>query len=97
MKDYHFWVYILTSYNNKVLYIGVTNSLERRISEHKQELIEGFTKKYQCKKLVYYEEYPDVNQAIEREKYLKGKKRLLKEDLIFSVNKEWKDLSAIWE
>ena len=70
-----YYVYILTNFNNKVLYIGVTNDLNRRIYEHKNKLIDGFTKKYNVNKLVYYEEYKDVNEAISREKQLKGWKR----------------------
>jgi putative endonuclease len=71
MKQHNYHVYILAS-NSGTLYIGVTNDLARRVSEHKLELIEGFTKKYKCKKLVYYETYSDINQAITQEKTLKG-------------------------
>ena len=73
MNDYY--VYILTNHNDKVMYIGVTNDLARRIQEHKSELIEGFTKRYHVHKLVYYEQCTDVNAAIAREKQLKGWKR----------------------
>ena len=97
MKNDNYYVYILTNYNNRTLYIGVTNNLERRVSEHKQKLIEGFTKKYNCNKLVYYEHFLSIKQAIEREKYLKGKKRIFKEELINSINSDWKDLSNEWE
>ena len=69
MKIYY--VYFLTNWNNKVLYIGVTNNLERRIFEHKNKLYEGFTKKYNLTKLVYYEEYQDIREAIVREKEVK--------------------------
>lgn len=96
MKLHNYYVYILAS-NSGTLYIGVTNDLVRRVSEHRLELIEGFTKKYKCKKLVYYEMYSDINQAILREKSLKGIARKKKEELIKSVNLTWKDLSSEWE
>ena len=82
--------------NSDVLYIGVTNDLQRRISEHKQKLTEGFTKQYNCTKLIYYEDFSDVKQAIAREKYLKGKSRRFKEELINAINPRWKDLSDEW-
>ena len=91
MKDYY--VYILTN-NSKTLYIGVTNNLERRIYEHKNKLFEGFSKKYNLTKLVYYEATSDVNAAIKREKQLKNWRREWKISLIERVNPEWKDLSA---
>ncbi|OGH91856.1 MAG: endonuclease [Candidatus Magasanikbacteria bacterium RIFOXYD2_FULL_39_9] len=78
------------------LYVGVTNDLTRRISEHKQNLIEGFTKKYKCHKLVYYENYSDIKQAIAREKEIKGWLRKKKEQLIKNINPGWKDLSVEW-
>lgn len=90
MRNYY--VYILAS-NSGTLYIWVTNNLERRISEHKNWLIEWFTKKYNCKKLVYYEDTNNVNSAIEREKQLKWLTRKKKEELIKSLNPTWKDLS----
>lgn len=68
----HYYVYIITNWNNKVLYIGVTNNIARRIYEHKNKLIDGFTKKYNVYKLVYLEEMNDVEAAISREKQLKG-------------------------
>jgi len=83
---------MLTNKANKVLYIGVTNDLERRISEHKQKLIKGFTSKYNLTKLVYYEYYTDINDAIRREKQLKGWRRVRKNDLVDSVNQNWNDL-----
>ncbi len=92
-KDYY--IYIMAS-ESGTLYIGVTNDLVRRISEHKQDLIEGFTKKYQCHKLVYYENYSDIKQAISREKQLKNWNRNKKQELIKQVNTHWKDLSAEW-
>lgn len=88
----HYYVYIMSSLNNKTLYIGVTNDLERRVKEHKSGLIPGFTKKYNCIKLVYYEEYSDINEAIDREKQIKGWKRIRKEELIDTANKERNEL-----
>jgi putative endonuclease len=91
MKKYY--VYILASKRNGTLYIGVTNDLARRVSEHKSDIIEGFTKKYRVHTLVYYEEYSAVNAALEREKQLKKWNRKWKLELIEQVNPEWKDLS----
>lgn len=88
----HYYVYIMSSLNNKTLYTGVTNDLERRVKEHKSGLIPGFTKKYNCIKLVYYEEYSDINEAIDREKQIKGWKRIRKEELIDTANKERNEL-----
>ncbi len=88
-----YYVYILTNKGNTVLYIGVTNDLERRIYEHKNKILEGFTKKYNVDKLVYYEETKDINEAIAREKQLKKWSRAKKINLIESVNKTWRDLS----
>lgn len=87
-----YFIYILSSYSG-VLYIGVTNNLQRRIYEHKQELIEGFSKKYKCNKLVYFEEYKYIKQAITREKQLKNWNRKKKEWLIKKLNPDFKDLS----
>lgn len=90
MKKYY--VYILASRRNGTLYIGVTNDLERRVSEHKSDFIEEFIQKYQVHTLVYYEEFEDIRAAIEREKRLKKWKRKPKLGLIEKVNPEWKDL-----
>ena len=87
-----YYTYIMSNYNNSTLYIGVTNDLERRVIEHKSGLIPGFTNKYKCKKLVYFESFSDINQAIEREKQLKGWTRKRKEELIDKNNKERNDL-----
>jgi len=87
-------VYILTNKSNKVLYIGVTSNLERRMFEHKNKVINGFTKKYNLKKLVYFEETSDVRSAIEREKQLKNWHRDWKIKLVTDFNPEWKDLSV---
>ena len=87
-----YYVYILTNWNNKVLYIGVTNDIKRRIYEHKNGLTEGFTKKYNVNKLVYYDYTEDVVSAIEREKQLKKWKRNKKDELITKFNYRWDDL-----
>ena len=87
-----YYIYIMSSPNNSTLYIGVTNDIERRIKEHKSGLIPGFTQKYNCCKLVYYEQYSDINQAIEREKKLKKWRREKKEWLIKTMNPDFKDL-----
>lgn len=90
MKQYY--VYILASKKNGTLYIGITNNLVRRVYEHKEGLIEGFTKKYDLKSLVYYEITNDINEAIKREKALKKWLRKWKIELIENMNPEWKDL-----
>jgi len=82
--------------NSKTLYIGVTDNLERRVYEHKNKLIEGFTKKYNITKLAYYEMTNDVQSAIEREKQIKGWLRRKKIDLIEAMNPKWTDLSEEW-
>ena len=92
MKTYY--VYILANKRNRTLYIGITNDLVRRISEHKSGMMEGFTKKYSIDKLVYYESTTDVNEAITREKRLKKWKRQWKIDLIENSNQDWQDLSV---
>ena len=84
---------MMSSNSNKALYIGVTGDLVRRVQQHKTDELGGFTQKYACHKLVYYETFSDINQAIAREKYLKGWKRSRKDDLIDSVNPARKDLS----
>jgi putative endonuclease len=93
MKQYY--VYILTNKSNKVLYIGVTNNLSRRMFEHKNKMVDGFTKKYNLTELVYFEETADVSSALEREKQLKNWHRDWKINLISGFNPEWKDLSKI--
>lgn len=87
-----YYIYILASKKNGTLYIGVTNNLARRIYEHKNFLVPGFTSRYYIDKLVYFEEYSDAYQAIAREKQLKGWNRAKKISLIISVNLEWQDL-----
>ena len=93
MEARQYYVYVLTNRTNRVLYIGVTNNLERRIFEHKNKLVEGFTKKYNLNKLVYYEATNDIDGALEREKQLKNWHRDWKINLINSNNPAWKDLS----
>jgi putative endonuclease len=88
----HYYVYIMTNKYNTVLYTGVTNDLIRRVYEHKNKLVEGFTAKYNLTKLVYYEISKDVKEAINREKQIKGWKREKKEKLIKGFNPDWKDL-----
>ena len=87
-----YYVYIVTNKNNSVLYIGVTNSLEGRIHAHRERLIEGFTKRYQAIKLIYFEDYPEARSAIAREKQLKGWRREKKISLIETLNPRWQDL-----
>jgi len=94
MKNYY--VYILTN-KSKTFYIGVTNNLDRRIYEHKNKLIDGFTKKYNLDRLVYFEVFNNIEDAISREKQLKNWHRQWKINLVESVNKEWKDLSLEFE
>ena len=91
--DNKYYVYILTNWSNKVLYVGVTNDIIRRMYEHKNELIEGFTKKYHVHKLVYLEECSDIKAAITREKQIKGWTRSKKNDLIESINANWGELA----
>ena len=86
------YVYILTNKNNTTLYIGVTSNLVKRIWEHKNKVVEGFSSKYNLDKLVYYEVFEDIETAINREKYLKGKKRQYKTEIITNFNYKWKDL-----
>ncbi len=95
MSEY--FVYILANKTNTTLYVGVTNDLQRRLYEHKNHLIEGFSSRYNVTKLVYYETTEDVNSAIEREKQLKGKTRAKKNALISEFNPDWHDLSDDWE
>ncbi len=91
-----YYVYIITNKLNTVLYIGVTNNLERRLYEHKNKLVDGFTKEYSLEKLVYFEQTTDVLSAIEREKQLKKWRRSKKNDLIMSQNPKWDDLAKSW-
>jgi putative endonuclease len=85
-------VYIMTNRNNTTLYTGITNDLKRRVYEHKEKIVGGFTKKYNINKLVYYEMFDDPENAILREKQIKGGSRQRKIELINSLNEEWEDL-----
>ena len=87
-----YYIYIITNYHNTVLYVGVTSNLIKRIYEHKNKVVKGFTNTYNCNKLVYFEIFSDIHEAIKREKYIKGKKRSFKLDLIQSLNPNWLDL-----
>jgi putative endonuclease len=90
--DRQYYVYIMTNKHNKVLYTGITNDLKRRVYEHKEKLVNGFTKKYNITKLVYYEVLEDPENAILREKQIKAGSRQKKIDLIDSINKKWLNL-----
>jgi len=90
-----YYVYIMTN-RSQTLYTGVTNDLQHRVYEHKQKLVDGFTKKYNLTKLVYYESTDDVRSAIGREKQIKGWLRAKKIALIESMNPQWGDLSDGW-
>lgn len=87
-----YFIYIITNFENGTLYTGVTNDLVRRIYEHKNKLVDGFTKKYDLNKLVYYEIFDTIDTAIYREKQIKGGSRKKKLDLINKFNKSWDDL-----
>lgn len=92
-----FYVYILGNWNDRVLYIGVTGNLERRLFEHKHKLIAGFTEKYNINKLLYYEVFDFAPDALRREKQLKSWRREKKDNLITNANPEWKDLGVGWD
>lgn len=92
MSNKSFYVYILSNYKDSVFYIGVTNNLVRRVWEHKQKIVKGFTERYQINKLIYYEEFKDAESAITREKQLKGGSRQKKVKQVLSTNPLFKDL-----
>ena len=96
MGHKQYWVYLTTNFNQTVLYTGVTNSLERRMWQHKHGTFPGFTRKYKCDRLVYFEEYGEIDQAIAREKQIKGWTRAKKDALVATVNPGWDDLAADW-
>ena len=96
MQNRQYFVYIMSSASG-TLYTGVTNDLYKRVWQHKNDIIEGFTKKYQCHKLVCFEETGDIESAIAREKQIKGWSRKKKEELIKSKNPHWRDLSDDWK
>lgn len=94
---HNYYVYVLTTDNNKVMYIGVTNDLVRRVDEHKNRKVDGFTKQYNVRKLVYLEQANKAEDAISREKQLKGWTRKKKNALVETKNPQWKDLSLEWQ
>ena len=94
MKEY--FVYMLTNKYHNVLYIGVTNNIRRRVYEHKRKLVYGFTNKYNCTNLVWYEKFTDVNIDILKEKQLKTWQRSWKNNLIAKHNPDWYDLASEW-
>lgn len=96
MRRHDYWVYILTNKHCSTLYIGVTNDLERRVAEHKLGEVPGFTQSYQLNRLVWFEQFRDVEEAIAKEKKLKGWLRSKKNALIAKDNPRWFDLSADW-
>jgi len=96
MKQHQYYIYIITNKVNTVFYTGVTSDLEGRIWEHKQKVFKGFTSTYNCNKLVYFEEFQWIHDAIAREKQIKGGSRQKKIDLILSMNPAWNDLSEGW-
>ncbi|HSA07045.1 MAG TPA: GIY-YIG nuclease family protein [Candidatus Gastranaerophilales bacterium] len=96
MKDKQYYIYMMTNYKETTLYTGVTNSLERRVYEHKNKLLKSFSSKYNLNKLVYYEIYNDIEQAIIREKQIKSWSRKRKNELVNNLNENWDDLSERW-
>ena len=93
MTEKAYYVYLLTNWNNKVMYVGITNNLERRIYEHKEKVLKGFTEKYNVNKLVYYEQTSDIVGALNREKEIKKWRREKKNRLVVNTNPLWRDLS----
>lgn len=89
-----YWVYILTNKTHSTLYVGVTNNLQRRVYEHKHDLVPGFTSRYRLKKLVFAEEAPDPVSAIDREKQIKRWRREKKNRLIESINPGWEEIDV---
>ncbi len=94
--DRMYYVYILSNWCDSVLYIGVTSNLPRRLYEHRNHLVDGFSSKYNTHKLVYFESTNDVYSAISREKQLKRWRRSKKNELITKANPQWQDLSQNW-
>jgi len=90
------YIYIITNKNNTTLYTGVTSNINRRIYVHKSHIYDGFSKRYNLGKLVYYEEFNNIKDAINREKQIKAGSRKKKENLINSINPKWNDLSDEW-
>jgi len=92
-REHRYFVYFLTNWNNKVMYVGMTSDLLRRVNEHQTGAVEDFTKKYNVHKLVYFEETSDVHAAIAREKEIKKWRREKKNNLVNSSNPAWRDLT----
>lgn len=97
MDEKQYYTYIITNKRNTVLYTGVTNNLRRRLYEHRNFMTPGFSRKYRCNKLVYFESSPSVEAAIAREKQIKSGSRKKKIVLIESINPEWVDISVEWD
>jgi putative endonuclease len=97
MKEHRYWVYIMTSSSLSAMYIGVTNDLGRRVDEHRSGMGSEFVKKYKVTKLVYAEEFELIEEAIAREKQLKGWKRIRKNELVRAANPGWNDLMPYGE
>jgi putative endonuclease len=95
-RSRYYWVYILSNRKNGTLYVGVTNSLERRVWRHKDKKADSFTRRYAVDRLMYFEEFSDVSNAIARETEIKGWLRVRKTALIEKENPGWVDLSAQW-
>ncbi len=91
-REHRYYVYLLTNWNHRVMCVGVTNDLERRIYEHRNKFVKGFTEKYNVHKLVYFEETVEVVEALTREKEIKKWRRSKKNELVDSFNPDWKDL-----
>jgi putative endonuclease len=93
---HQYYIYMMANRRKNVLYTGMTNSLEARVWQHKNKAVPGFTKKYNCDQLVYYEIFEQVTDAIDRETQIKSWRREKKNALIASMNPEWNDLAADW-
>jgi putative endonuclease len=91
-----YYIYLLANWNNKVLYVGITNNLMRRVYEHKSKLVKGFSEKYNLTKLVYFEETTDIYTALAREKEIKQWRREKKDQMVNITNPDWVDLSKDW-
>ena len=89
-------MYFMSNKNNTTIYVGVSSNLVKRVYQHKNKTFKGFTSKYNCDKLVYFEEFENIEEAIQREKQVKKGNRKRKEDLINKDNPEWNDLSEGW-
>ncbi len=95
-REHHYYVYMMVSSSRRALYTGVTNNLERRAFQHKNDEFEGFSSQYQAHRLVWFERYGNIHTAIAREKQLKGWRRTKKNWLVEMTNAEWRDLSTDW-